>query len=100
VRIVARGLEGGLEIRVEDEGPGIAEEDRERVFEKFYRGSDVRGRIAGTGLGLAIARGLVAAHGGTIRAEDAPTGGAALVVWIPPAAYRWQPALRLPGGVS
>ncbi|GAB2546029.1 HAMP domain-containing sensor histidine kinase [Brachybacterium huguangmaarense] len=59
----------GVWIEVRDEGPGIAPEDRERVFERFRRGggADVSG---GTGLGLAIARWAVALHGGTIEVLD------------------------------
>jgi two-component system sensor histidine kinase KdpD len=88
VRVVARNLDGELEIRVEDGGPGIPEAERERVFEKFYRSQHTRGRASGTGLGLAIARGLIAAHNGTIRAEAADSGGAALVVSLPSFSYR------------
>lgn len=57
-----------LDIAVEDEGPGIPEADRERVFDMFYRvrAGDTESR--GTGLGLAIARGILDAHGGSIRA--------------------------------
>lgn len=66
-----------LDIAVEDEGPGIPDVDRERVFDMFYRvrAGDTRSR--GTGLGLAIARGILDAHGGAIRAlprRDGRTG--------------------------
>jgi signal transduction histidine kinase len=60
-------------VRVRDEGPGLPEEDRERLFERFVRGADAQGR-AGSGLGLAIARGLAEAMGGSLAA----TGGSQL----------------------
>ncbi|WP_051761164.1 sensor histidine kinase [Microbispora rosea] len=70
------------EIAVSDDGDGIAEADRERVFEPFIRLDQSRGR-GGPGLGLAIAREIVRAHGGTIGVEDAPEGGARFVVRLP-----------------
>jgi two-component system sensor histidine kinase MprB len=68
---------GGGELRVRDHGPGIAEEDREHVFDRFYRSVDARA-LPGSGLGLAIVREVAEAHGGTVVAEDAPGGGAML----------------------
>ncbi|MGZ8651979.1 MAG: ATP-binding protein [Actinomycetota bacterium] len=65
---------GGVQVRVVDQGPGIAPEARERVFEAFARG-DAGG---GSGLGLAIARAIVFAHGGRIWIEGAPGGGTAV----------------------
>ncbi|GAA3881521.1 ATP-binding protein [Saccharothrix violaceirubra] len=59
-----------LVLEVSDDGPGIAPEDRERVFERFTRGGRAAG--GGTGLGLNIARWVVDLHGGTIRVVDAP----------------------------
>lgn len=66
---------------VEDDGPGIANDEHERVFEKFYRG---RSGTRGFGLGLSIARGIVEAHSGTIRVEDGAVG-ARFVFEIPAA---------------
>jgi two-component system sensor histidine kinase MprB len=63
------------ELRVRDHGPGIAEEDREHVFDRFYRSAAARS-MPGSGLGLAIVREVAEAHGGTVTAEDAPGGGA------------------------
>jgi two-component system sensor histidine kinase KdpD len=64
-----------------DEGPGIPEEDRERVFEKFFRLGDTD--KVGSGLGLAISKGLVEAHGGTLKALARTGGGALLKLTLP-----------------
>lgn len=69
-------------VRITDRGPGVAEEDRERVFEAFERGSSPPDS-PGTGLGLAIANAIVTAHEGRIFVEDAPDGGACFVFEIP-----------------
>jgi two-component system sensor histidine kinase MprB len=65
------------ELRVRDHGPGIAAEDREHVFDRFYRAPAARS-LPGSGLGLAIVREVAEAHGGTVVAEEAPGGGAVL----------------------
>ena len=65
------------ELRVRDHGPGIAPQDREHVFDRFYRATDARS-LPGSGLGLAIVREVAEAHGGTVVAEEAPGGGALL----------------------
>jgi two-component system sensor histidine kinase KdpD len=71
-----------VQIRVADQGPGIPVEERERVFEAFYRGR-TNPETPGSGLGLAIVKAIVVAHGGRIWIEGAPGGGAAVVVEIP-----------------
>lgn len=81
-----------VQVRVADHGPGIPPEERERVFDAFYRRDAGAGR-GGTGLGLAIARAVVLAHGGKIWAEGAPGGGTAIVLELPIAA-----GTRLPIG--
>ncbi|MEW6153202.1 MAG: HAMP domain-containing sensor histidine kinase [Actinomycetota bacterium] len=70
---------------VEDAGPGVPPEDRERVFERFARGDAAgnRGDGDGTGLGLALVREHVRLHGGRSRAEDRPGGGARFVIELP-----------------
>lgn len=84
IRIEGRAVGTQLRVRVIDQGPGIPLADREAVFDSFYRVRDTDRRVAGTGLGLSICRGLVAAHGGTIRALAAPDGrGACLEVMLP-----------------
>jgi signal transduction histidine kinase len=69
VVVAARVDEAGLLLEVSDDGPGIAPEERERVFERFTRGERASG--GGTGLGLAIARWVVNLHGGAIEVRDA-----------------------------
>jgi signal transduction histidine kinase len=73
VTVRAEGVDGGVEIEVADTGAGIADDQRERVFEPFYRG-DASRQTPGAGLGLAIARAIVEAHGGAIWLEEAPAG--------------------------
>jgi two-component system sensor histidine kinase KdpD len=70
-------------IAVSDRGPGIAADELERIFDKFYRGRLRRDKIEGTGMGLAIAKGIIEAHGGQIHAENRPGGGARIVMALP-----------------
>lgn len=75
---------GTVRITVSDDGPGIAPEDRERVFGRFVRLEKGRERATGgTGLGLAVARGIVEQHGGTIFFTDSEIGGATAVIDLP-----------------
>jgi len=83
VRISAEVTDHQLEIRVADHGPGVAPETRQRVFEPFFSTKDMRMRTSGMGLGLALVQRTVKAAGGSIRIEDAPSGGALFVVTIP-----------------
>nr|WP_323097403.1 HAMP domain-containing sensor histidine kinase [Intrasporangium sp. YIM S08009] len=69
---------------VDDDGPGIPVEDRDRVFERFVRLDASRSRSSGgAGLGLAIARELALAHGGTLVVTDSPLGGARFELMVP-----------------
>jgi two-component system sensor histidine kinase KdpD len=68
-----------IELRVTDNGPGLPPGREEAIFEKFTRG-DPESSTPGVGLGLAICRAIVEAHGGRIRAEQAPDGGARIVI--------------------
>jgi two-component system, OmpR family, sensor histidine kinase KdpD len=79
VRLVAGVVGSGVDLRVVDRGPGIAERDRERVFQPFQRLGDVSGG-EGVGLGLAVARGFVEAMGGEVEIEDTPGGGLTMVL--------------------
>src|SRR6266540_1094771 len=86
VTVEARRSSGHVEVRVVDEGPGIPEAERERIFSKFHRAdSSVRGG-GGVGLGLFIARGLVAAMGGRIWVDSAEGGGSSFAFELPLAA--------------
>ncbi len=79
--MTARREAGRVTIAVEDDGPGIPVEERERIFEPFYRLDRSRDRATGGfGLGLSIARKGVLLHGGTLQVEAAPAGGARFVV--------------------
>ncbi len=69
---------------VDDNGPGVPPADRDRIFQRFTRIDEARGRTdGGAGLGLAIARQVARAHGGEVRCDDAPTGGARFSVTLP-----------------
>lgn len=82
-------VEGTPSIRVEDEGPGIPEADRERIFEPFVRLEASRSReTGGTGLGLAIARAIVRAHGGEITLTNRDEGGLRVTITLPAPAPR------------
>jgi len=84
VRVGAERSGEGVRVWVEDDGPGVPPEERETVFDKFYRGREARARVpSGTGLGLAIAREIVAAHAGSIGLESAASGGARFVIELP-----------------
>ncbi|MEU8464304.1 HAMP domain-containing sensor histidine kinase [Streptomyces sp. NPDC029003] len=84
VLVRAAAEDGWAVLEVTDDGPGIPEADRDRVFERFVRLDADRGRASGgTGLGLAIAREIARAHGGDVRALPAPGGGARLRLRIP-----------------
>jgi two-component system sensor histidine kinase KdpD len=82
VRLAVAPAGGRVVVRVTDRGPGVPPEDRERVFEAFYRGASTPDS-PGTGLGLAIANAIVTAHGGRIWIEDPPDGGATFAFEIP-----------------
>jgi two-component system sensor histidine kinase KdpD len=69
IRVSASAPRGGMvEICVEDQGPGVSDDDRERIFEQFVRGASVQ--APGLGLGLAIVKGLIEAHGGRVSVEN------------------------------
>jgi two-component system sensor histidine kinase KdpD len=81
VAVRGREVDGRVEVRVVDHGPGIPEAERERVFDQFYRlRQGGRTPPDGTGMGLAISKGIVEALGGSIRVEATPGGGATFVV--------------------
>lgn len=80
VEIHARGAGDVVEVQIADRGPGLPEEAVEKIFDQFYRVSEIR---PGTGLGLTICQAIVRAHGGTIRAANRPGGGALFTFTLP-----------------
>ena len=74
-------VHGGT-VTVRDHGPGIAEDEGERLFDRFYRSPRARGR-AGSGLGLAIVRQVAETHGGRVSADRAEGGGARFTLALP-----------------
>lgn len=77
-------VDGQLVLTVDDDGSGVADADRERIFARFVRLDEARARESGgSGLGLAIARSLVAAHGGAVAVSGSPLGGARFTVTLP-----------------
>ena len=84
VRAATRADGGAVVLRVEDGGPGIPRDERERVFEPFYRGGAAeRNATPGSGLGLSLVRHVVNAHGGRVRVEGREAGGTAVVLELP-----------------
>jgi two-component system sensor histidine kinase KdpD len=74
---------GGLTIAVRDRGPGIPAGDLPHIFERFYRGANVKDRRSGTGMGLAIAKGLLAVQHGHIAAANESDGGVRFSLVVP-----------------
>lgn len=84
VGVSTRTEDGRVVLYVDDDGPGIAEADRARVFERFTRSEADRSRhTGGAGLGLAVVRRIAEQHGGTVRAETSPEGGARIELCLP-----------------
>lgn len=91
VVLSARADGAGLVVSVDDDGPGIPPQQRERVFDRFHRSEQARDRASGgSGLGLGIARSIVELHGGRIWVDDSPLGGARVSFELP----RSAPKLR------
>ena len=85
-RVTVRAARSGkaVELSVADTGPGIADEEQARIFDRFVRADSARTRAAGgTGLGLAIAKWIAEAHGGKIAVESQPGAGSRFVVRLP-----------------
>jgi signal transduction histidine kinase len=90
---VGRGPGGAPMVEVEDNGPGIAPEDRERIFDRFYRAKNgVDMKAKGTGLGLAIARRAVEANGGRLEYSSVGAGGSRFRMTFPASSEKRRPA--------
>jgi two-component system OmpR family sensor kinase len=84
VSVGLQHVDGMAELAVADQGPGLTEEQAERVFERFYRADSSRARASGgAGLGLSIVAAVTEAHGGTAEARPTPGGGATFVITLP-----------------
>jgi signal transduction histidine kinase len=83
VNVRVEGRDGGVLIVVDDRGPGVAEEERELIFEMFNRGGDPGRAAPGAGVGLALVAQFAALHGGRAWVEDHPGGGASFRVFLP-----------------
>ena len=82
--LAAKLTADGIEISIRDSGPGLASEDLERIFDRFYRADASRHRAdGGSGLGLAIAKSIVQAHSGQIRAESKLGDGLKVIISLP-----------------
>jgi signal transduction histidine kinase len=82
LHVTGRRLDGGVELELRDEGPGVPDADVARIFDKGYRGANAAG-VAGSGLGLYMARSVVEVHGGSLTYACPAEGGAAFRLWLP-----------------
>jgi signal transduction histidine kinase len=80
IHVIVRARRDGVDLSVEDEGPGVPSDIREEIFEPFRQGADARG---GVGIGLSLVRRFAEIHGGSARVEERPGGGARFVVRLP-----------------
>jgi two-component system sensor histidine kinase KdpD len=83
IGVYARAANDAVVVQVVDDGPGIAEHEREKVFEKFYRGEHATKSDGGVGLGLTICRSIIRAHGGTIGVRERLGGGTLVEFTVP-----------------
>ena len=83
VDVSLTNVDGVVTLTVDDDGDGVAEDDRERIFERFTRTDSSRSRdTGGVGLGLAVVRATAQRHGGDVRCEESPSGGARFTVTL------------------
>jgi signal transduction histidine kinase len=84
IEVAARRLPTGVEVVFANASPAIGAEDRQRFFDRFYRGDPARNRaVDGTGLGLSLAREIARAHGGDLTLEPGPADEVKLRLWLP-----------------
>lgn len=90
VRVSVFARDGDSVVTVDDGGRGVRAEDRERIFDPFYRSAEARAEQSGFGLGLPLLRRVARAHGGDVRVEDSALGGARFELRVP----AWSPQAR------
>lgn len=83
ITVVARSVDGEIEVSVSDKGVGMPPEDLSKIFDKFYRGGQKRQRPGGTGLGLAICQSIIQEHGGRIWADSVLGQGSTFYFRLP-----------------
>jgi len=84
IKVLLKQNPSEIRINVIDHGPGIPDEYKEKIFEKFYRGDDdISKKERGSGLGLAIAKSIIEMHGGRIWVEDATPSGSCFIITLP-----------------
>jgi signal transduction histidine kinase len=84
IEVSVSSQDGSVNVAIRDHGIGIAAQDREQLFNRFFRADGVRDRgIPGTGLGLAVVKGIVDRHGGTVSVTSTPKLGTTMVVKLP-----------------
>jgi len=83
IRVTAASSGNKIDVRVHNWGDPLPESEQDRIFDKFYRGPNVRHQVAGTGMGLAIAREILIAHGGMIRVESTKESGTEFLMEFP-----------------
>jgi len=85
IRVELRRADDAARIAVIDRGPGVPDELKARIFDRFEQGTSVPSHKPGTGIGLALVKGFVELHGGQAWVQDTPGGGATFVVELPAA---------------
>jgi two-component system sensor histidine kinase KdpD len=83
IQIGSELVEENIFITVRNEGELLTESERARVFDKFYRGQNVRHQVAGTGMGLPVARDILLAHGGDVQLTNSKNGSTEFIMRIP-----------------
>jgi two-component system, OmpR family, sensor histidine kinase KdpD len=83
VTVHASGSNERVRLSIRDSGPGISPYEQHRIFEKFYRGEEIRNKLPGSGMGLAVVKEIVTAHSGTIHVESSPKSGTIFTLDLP-----------------